>query len=239
MEYSSGAYINKHKEEIQKEAKKEDIEYTAIIYRRSDFVSQMFGHTSLAARIRFADAYPTTPLKIEERNGVAIDRIYGSVAQGPFNYETVVEGVFTTRITMKNFTLAQLGLLGLALRDLGAGRIGIGFGKSRGLGRVTVTLDKFTLTYPTCKWEGDKIQLLHGQTIATTKQFVGIGAFVAGNKDYDSYHFPEQDTADLPAGLSYQADDLMGISVVVGNDQITDVWKACMPAWRAKVEEKG
>ncbi len=191
----------------------------------------------MAARIRFADAYPTTPLQVEERNGVAIDRIYGSVAHGPFNYETVVAGTFATRITMKNITLAQLGLLGLALRDLGEGRIGIGFGKSRGLGRVTVKLDTLTLTYPTCQLKDDHIQLLHGQTVATTKQFVGIGAFVAGNKDYDNYHFPSQDTADLPIGLDYKNDDWMGVFVKAeGNDQITDVWKACMPAWKAKVQ---
>ncbi|NTV65863.1 MAG: hypothetical protein HGA65_20330, partial [Oscillochloris sp.] len=129
MEYSSGDYI-----ESLRETLKDRPERTAVIYRRSSFVSQIFGHTSLAGRARFADAYGKDVL-LEERNGVAIDRIYGSVAVGPFNYETAVQGSFPTRITFKNLTLAQLGLLGLALRDLADGRIGIGFGKSRGLGR--------------------------------------------------------------------------------------------------------
>src|SRR4051794_27398512 len=51
-------------------------ERTAIVYRRSSFVSQIFGHTSLAGRVRFADAAASSDLKVEERNGVAIDRIY-------------------------------------------------------------------------------------------------------------------------------------------------------------------
>ena len=39
------------------------------------------------------------------------------MAVGPFNYEVVVGGTFTSRIDFKNLTLAQLALLGLALRE--------------------------------------------------------------------------------------------------------------------------
>jgi CRISPR/Cas system CSM-associated protein Csm3 (group 7 of RAMP superfamily) len=46
----------------------------------------MFGNTSLASRVRIEDAYPDRDKpkpKLEERNGVAIDRVFGSVAVGP------------------------------------------------------------------------------------------------------------------------------------------------------------
>ncbi|MDY7021994.1 MAG: RAMP superfamily CRISPR-associated protein, partial [Cyanobacteriota bacterium] len=59
------------------------------VYKLSSFTDQMFGNTSIASRVRIEDAYPKdkTQLKIEERNGVAIDRVFGSVAVGPFNYQ--------------------------------------------------------------------------------------------------------------------------------------------------------
>jgi CRISPR/Cas system CSM-associated protein Csm3 (group 7 of RAMP superfamily) len=91
---------------------------------------------------------------------VAIDRVYGSVAVGPFNYETVVGGEFPTRIDFKNVTLAQFGLLGLALRDLAEGRIALGFGKSRGLGRVTASFDSLEIHYPTCILEDGALRLI-------------------------------------------------------------------------------
>jgi len=118
----------------------EKIEEPHQVYALSSFTDQMFGNTAIASRVRIEDAYPKpgTPLRLEERNGVAIDRVFGSVAVGPFSYQVCVEGSFQTKIHLKNFTLAQLGLLGLALRDLDEGWFGIGFAKSRGMGTVRV-----------------------------------------------------------------------------------------------------
>ncbi|HNP69951.1 MAG TPA: RAMP superfamily CRISPR-associated protein [Kouleothrix sp.] len=211
-------------------------ERSAIVYRRSSFVSQVFGHTSLAGRVRFADAYSADlkPAHIEERNGVAIDRIYGSVAVGPFNYEVVVGGTFSSRIDFKNLTLAQLGLLGLALRDLAEGRVGIGFGKSRGLGRVKVTFDRMTIRYPTCELDNG-LSLLGSRHICATNQLAGLGAF-ASSDAYRSYALPTEDVAPMPDGLSYAADEFMGVELKAGDDaQVRAIWKACMPAWRQEI----
>lgn len=228
MNYSSGRAI----EDMKLPA---GAERSAIVYRRSSLVSQIFGHTSLAGRVRFADAQ-SKDLKledVEERNGVAIDRIYGSVAVGPFNYEVVVGGTFGSRIDFKNLTLAQLGLLGLALRDLAEGRVGIGFGKSRGLGRVKVTFDELSLRYPACELLSGGLTLL-GQTkpICAANEMAGLGAFGAG----EAYNLPSDDAASLPAGLGYVADDLMGVELKAnGDEQVRAVWKACMPAWRREI----
>lgn len=227
LRFSSGIYF----EELRNGDAAAD---TALIYRRSALVSQIFGHTSLAGRVRFADAYPTGEVLIEERNGVAIDRIYGSVAVGPFNYETVVQGAFATRIDFKNLTLAQLGLLGLALRDLAEGRVGIGFGKSRGLGRVTITFDDLRIFYPTCELVNGALRLLNGREVAPAGKLAGLGALCADER----YQLPphEVDLADLPAGSAYQPDEIMGVSLTAtGNEQVRAIWKACMPAWRWEV----
>lgn len=229
--FSSGIYF----EELRK--KSADLtSNTAVVFRRSSFVSQIFGHTSLASRVRFADAYPVGEVTIEERNGVAIDRIYGSVAHGPFNYETVVAGKFHTQITFKNLTLAHLALLGLALRDLAEGRIGIGFGKSRGLGRVKVSFDELRLYYPTCELVDGTLRLLNGQVVAPAAKLAGLGALC--DERFKAYDLPprEDDLVDLPPGLAYRADDFFGVTLVAnGNEQVLAVWKACMPAWRREI----
>ncbi len=215
-------------------------QHTATIYRRSSLVSQIFGHTSLAGRVRFADAYSDNLelSDIEERNGVAIDRIYGSVAVGPFNYETVIGGDFKTRINFKNLTLAQLGLLGLALRDLAEGRIAIGFGKSRGLGRVRVSFNELRITYPTCELVAGELRLLGAQTGTAAHRLAGLGALCAGQSQFRNYALPaaEQDQGDLPPDLVYQPDAFMGVTLAAtGDHQVKAIWKACMPAWRAEI----
>ena len=106
-------------------------------YRESCYACRVFGNTVLAGRARVGDLYPveTRPL-LERRNGVAIDRVTGAVAQGPFELEILTDGWLEGRLTLRNYTLGQLGLLAGTLLDLGDGLLPIGYGKSRGLGRV-------------------------------------------------------------------------------------------------------
>ena len=194
----------------------------------------MFGSTALAGRIRFADAYAREPVNTEERNGVAIDRIYGSVAVGPFNYETAVDGEFVTSINFRNLTLAQLGLLGLALRDLADGRVAIGFGKSRGLGRVSLNFASLELFYPTCELSGAELRLLNGSRSLSRSKLAGIGALCADS----AYGFDAPDAVDMPEGLAYQADEDYGIGVRLhagDADQVRALFRACMPAWRRRI----
>jgi hypothetical protein len=203
------------------------------VYRRSAFTAQLFGHTNLAGRVRFADAYGENVV-IEERNGVAIDRVYGSVAVGPFNYETVVGGEFPTTIDFRNVTLAQLGLLGLALRDLAEGRVALGFGKSRGLGHIKASFEGLELRYPTCMRRGGKLLLLNGHEVSDLDRLAGLGAFPAG----DAYYLPKNDTAALPGGLAYADDEETGLGVKLATSdsaQVKAIFRACMDAWKLAI----
>lgn len=229
MGYSSGDYVESLREELRKHD-----HATAVVYRRSSFVSQIFGHTSLAGRVRFADAYGKDVI-LEERNGVAIDRIYGSVAVGPFNYETAVAGTFPTKLRFKNITLAQLGLLGLAFRDLATGRIGIGFGKSRGLGQVKVQFDAMEIYYPTCRQDNGALMLISGRRVGPSTQFFGLGALCEVGT-YAQYALPEQDSAPLPADLQYTDDDFLGVRLrAEGSEQVQAMWRACMGPWKREL----
>ncbi|MHC5825662.1 MAG: RAMP superfamily CRISPR-associated protein, partial [Nostoc sp.] len=172
------------------------------LYKLSSFTEQMFGNTSIASRIRIEDAYPdkSTPLKIEERNGVAIDRVFGSTIPGAlFNYQVCTAGEFRTKIHLKNFTLAQLGLIGLVLRDLNDGWFGLGFAKSRGLGTVHVQYNSAVVQYPGCQFDSEtrKIrQLGHSQEWDSTF-LLGVGEFLS-QQEADDYGFSKPDNQDSP-----------------------------------------
>ncbi|MEO1428362.1 MAG: RAMP superfamily CRISPR-associated protein [Cyanobacteria bacterium J06633_8] len=164
------------------------------IYKKSSFTDQIFGNTSIASRIRIEDAYPQdiSSIKIEQRHGVAIDRVFGSVAVGPFDYEVCTCGEFHTKIHLKNFSLAQLGLLGLVLRDLNDGWFAIGFAKSRGLGNVKIKYHKAVVQYPGCKLQNNQIKALGKQQTWSNTALLGAGEFLQGENE-NPYKFPFPD----------------------------------------------
>jgi CRISPR-associated RAMP protein (TIGR02581 family) len=172
----------------------------AEIYKLSSFTDRLFGNTSIASRIRIEDAYPKKDsLKIEERNGVAIDRVFGSVAVGPFNYQVCTAGEFRTKIHLKNFTLAQLGLIGLVLRDLNEGWFGIGFAKSRGLGTVKVKFNSADVQYPGCELIDKQIHAFGIDKYWSRNTLLGAGEFlIEGENNF--YAFPYPDRQDTPIG---------------------------------------
>ena len=176
------------------------------VHSRSCFICQMFGNTVLAGRVRTKDAYPVNPddVRTEERNGVAIDRVFGSVAVGPFQMEVVTVGEFQTRIAIRNFTIAQLGLLALALRDLKLGRVGVGFGKSRGLGHVTLEWDTLTVRYT--RPPQDKRRLDGVAYILGGDEAASYGYVAGGDKPF-GYRSADQDASSPLSGLALAEND--------------------------------
>lgn len=210
-----------------------DIKSGSKIYQLSSFTDQMFGNTSIASRIRIEDAYPdeSKPLKIEERNGVAIDRVFGSVAVGPFNYQVCTAGEFHTKLHLKNFTLPQLGLIGLVLRDLNDGWFGLGFAKSRGLGTVSVKFNRAVVQYPGCVLSDDKKQI---SAFGTKKQWsytylLGVGEFLTA-EEAKLYGFPDLDHQDTP--VSAQEMELgFGVQLTWEEGRVTDLFERGVRSW--------
>ena len=161
---------------------------TAETYKRSCFTDQMFGSTHIASRVRIDDAhYDSTsqiPLVLEERNSVAIDCLSGAATgKALFNFQVCTSGAFKTNIRLKNFTLAQLGLIGLVLRDLDDGWFSIGFAKSRGLGIMKVKLHEAIVQYPTCQLKKANIETFNReQGPWPSTHILGAGEFV-GKKE--------------------------------------------------------
>ncbi|MBE3577764.1 MAG: hypothetical protein IMX00_08745 [Limnochordales bacterium] len=126
-------------------------------YQQSCYACRLFGNTSIASRVRFSDfflagageaAAAGVPAPLTEtRYGVAIDRVTGAVAHGPFELETVTDALFTGLVEVRNFTVGQFGLLAAALLDLSDGYVAMGYGKSRGLGLVELIFLNLKLRY--------------------------------------------------------------------------------------------
>jgi len=207
------------------------------IYKLSSFTDQMFGNTSIASRVRIEDAYPdkSQPLKIEERNGVAIDRVFGSVAVGPFNYQVCTAGEFQTKIHLKNFSLAQLGLIGLVLRDLNDGWFGLGFAKSRGLGMVEVRLNSAVVQYPGCVLENQQICTLGRRQQWSHTSLLGAGVFLE-NEEREHYGFPVNDVQETPVRAELMALDFGVQLQFQGDEQVRDLFTRAVCSWRRTLE---
>ena len=204
-----------------KKAEKAKVRTGAAIYSNRSYacrICQLFGSTAMAGRIKFNDAYlpdghnPAT----ETRTGVAIDRILGSVAHGPFDFEVVTQGKFKTSITLRNFELWQLGMLTLVIRDLAEGLIPIGFGKSRGLGEVRAAVGTFGVRYV-----GPA-----GAPPTPTQMVYGVGA-LAGTERV-AYGFQENDIIVLEHNGMLDTEDLLGIRVSFDTEAQKEIFHKCV-----------
>lgn len=116
-------------------------------YNGSCYACRLFGNTVLASRVRVGDLalLPEPSPLLQRRYHVAIDRVTGAVANGPFELEILTDALFEGQLVLRNVTLGQLGLLAGALLDVGDGLVPLGYGKSRGMGRVELTVQTMTI----------------------------------------------------------------------------------------------
>lgn len=175
-------------------------ETTAAIYQEFNcYACKLYGSTAFSSRIRFTDAHPIDPAQpdaivdfktlretnkvhLEKRDGVAIDRLLGSVAQGPFDMEVLSAGTFRGEVFLKNFQWWQVALLGLTFRDIDLGYVQMGFSKSRGLGRVNIVPQKMEVMYFT--------------SLANESKLPGLG--VLEKNERNAYGLHEKDEINLP-----------------------------------------
>lgn len=218
-------------------------------------VCRLFGNTALGARLLVGDAYPTRETveaanQTEQRDGVGIDRLSGGTVPGAlFTLEVVTRGEFEATLALENFELWQLGLLAIALRDLGSGLCPIGYGKSRGLGRMTVTLTRLEIGYP-----GRFAAQEDGRDFATS--LYGVSAFDVPEGYTFDHERPmplqalaarvptgpgensasENELEEVRRGLLVDAGGYGRVAVAfAGNATVRAVLKETVPCWKAYV----
>lgn len=119
-------------------------------YADSCAACRLFGSLKFGGRFSISDAYPLSGHEREPelRNGVGIDRFTGGTVRGVlFDLQVLVGGEFEAKVRLINFELWQLAALNLLLLDMEDEIITIGSGRSRGLGRVRITVPSYCLTY--------------------------------------------------------------------------------------------
>ena len=121
---------------------------TSSLYANSCAVCRMFGSLKFGGRFSIGDAYPSENPTLESRDGVGINRFTGGTVPGVlFDLQVLVGGKFEAELRLTNFELWQLAALNLLLMDMEDAIITIGSGRSRGLGRVRITVPSYMLTY--------------------------------------------------------------------------------------------
>ena len=189
----------------QKYIEKREIEKAYEQYKVLCLACRIFGNTVHASHFLAADAYPTKPInRLPVRHNVAIDRLSGGVAGGPFDMEVALQGSFHSTLMLYNFELWQVGLLALTLRDIAEGRVRIGFAKSRGLGEVKLFQAQLEIGYP-------------GQFGTISRKFdeklYGVGSLVPNERK--RYRFVmdkdvDKDTVPYSTKGTYDKDTLWG-----------------------------
>lgn len=110
------------------------------VFRNACPICQTFGHNYLQSRLNFTDFYELdNSAKLKTQMHIAVDRATGGGIDGKlFKSPYLVQGSFKGRISIENFQVWQVGLLGFLLQDLDDGLIRFGHNQSSGSGRMQI-----------------------------------------------------------------------------------------------------
>ena len=160
-------------------------------YADSCAACRLFGSLKFGGRFSISDAYPLSGHEREPelRNSVGIDRFTGgTVPKVLFDLQVLVGGEFEAKVRLINFELWQLAALNLLLLDMKDEIITIGSGRSRGLGRVRITVPSYCLSYI------QEVNHLKGlYQLATAEE----------QQAYCLHDWAPQDTIDLPTSQAH------------------------------------
>ncbi len=195
-------------------------------YRGLCDACRIFGSTKMAGHFRIADAYPRQAVTLglsDRRTQVAIDRRSGGVGEGPFTLEVSTKDNFEAKLELRNFERWQIGLLALVLRDIGAGEVRIGFGKTRGLGKVKLALKALTLSYVPSK----------DDALPITQYLYGVGSLKP--EIAEAYDFTTPDVDTLGAVVEAKRGSFpMLVGPVTTPETIWAILEAQVPAWASR-----
>lgn len=168
---------------------------TPLVYKHSCPICRMFGNTFVMGRFATEDAYAVgEPPRIQQRDGVGIDRFTGGASRGAkFELEVITSGEFKTFVHLQNFELWQLGLLGFVLQDLRDGLVRMGSGKSRGLGKVRAEMKEEAKDI-TLHYIGAKEKMIDNGKL----NLLGVGALFAA--EAEAYGFAKDDRLQVEIG---------------------------------------
>lgn len=195
-------------------------------YSQSCPICRLFGSTEFIGRVSINDAYlvnDSDNKRTEERDGVGIDRLSGGSFGGAlFNLQTVSSQVqFKTEIHLRNFEVWQLGMLLVTVQDMADGLMRVGSGKSRGLGKVTGSVDEVVIYH------------LGALNDKKPEEVWGLGKFL-GDNSYGTQpgdkltltHAPQEDTGLIRRKAVFADDSLVDL-----RQQATQAFVTRLQSW--------
>jgi CRISPR-associated RAMP protein (TIGR02581 family) len=140
-------------EDLRNEAGGDPNALSELVWKHSCHVCRVFGSPWLASKALFRDVTLTYPdiwveARYQVRAGVGIERDSDAAAEGIlYSGETVSPGTeFSWEVTVENAdSKTEEPLLFLGLREMINGHILLGGARSRGLGHISLTVDKVSL----------------------------------------------------------------------------------------------
>lgn len=135
--------IKKLKEDYQDD----DAALTNELLKQTDLISRLFGSPWMASKFQVRDLTVVRDTwfgQYQERDGVAIDRDTETAAEGKlYDFQVVPSGTsFELKIVVENAEKWELGLLLIGLHQFESEQIPLGGGRSRGLGVVSLKIEK-------------------------------------------------------------------------------------------------
>jgi len=134
-------------EEKKKEYNRKRVRFPA--YAMSCPICRLFGNTVTASRLKISDGSRTDKDvlgRLVQREHVAINRKNGQVTRGPLKFYGLQDARFSINLTLRNYELQQLMLIGVLLSDLLGMRVPLGSGKSKGYGQVKAEIRSLGFT---------------------------------------------------------------------------------------------
>ncbi len=207
---------------------------TSNVYALSCPICKLFGNTSQGSRIRISDAYivngDIARDNLPVRDGIGIDRFTGGSSSGAkFRYQYLSDKTFEAEIHIRNFELWQLGLLGYLFRDFREELIPVGFGKTRGLGKVKGTIEGPKLTF---------YGLQHPRINSTDKkaEIKGSGSLYT---DVDKGHYCFATEAPVEIDFKTASNSAIKTIIELDGDQAESLFMKKSPDYWANVKDDG
>lgn len=212
-------------------------------YKNSCVICKLFGNTGTASRIHIYDGSISDNFQINIRDGIAIDRFTGGVKSGATFQNMVLENCsFESKIVIRNFELWQLGLLAYVLRDLEEEQLSIGFGKSKGFGKVTGKIENLILKYYSAPVQ--KIQNSDNPDEKNENEFILQGlSEISSDADNEKYGFVKIQPDSIVSlkksnDESYFAEYKLKENSANGDIKKNPLWSACAKIWNESLKKK-
>lgn len=191
-------------------------------------ICKLFGCTGTASRITIGDSgIVQGSNKLKSRDGIGIDRFTGGNSSSAlFKNQILEKECFTSKITIKNFEIWQLGLLAYVFRDMEREQVPLGFGKSKGFGKVKASIENIQISY-----YGSEQKKLKGIGEISSNRELKLYGFVKSNIDIDLVELGNQ-SSDFDYRYSYRIKD-ENATIAKSN-----FWKSCAGAWNTALNAK-